>query len=668
MKTTQPWLALRRRQIIHLAFIVTGAVLNILPRRLVFLLLVVCDIAALPVRRRLGTAYQPSVVSFLAHHPDGYFAGPLGRRFPLHSARVLFDIGAYRETCDLILEQGLAISSAEMTGLLTLALFELGEFKKARDASSIRASGMELQSNPHLGFLKSMLDLIDQDEAAALTSLAWASHGMPRLMRPHQNIAARAISQYVPNYLDVLCGSPGRLYDLCNFAGQRVTHVGHGDIGVRLFERALAAQSELRALPRPKLSPELTRLLDEMGIPFDELRIIPEEWTTQIGHLGMLDILFRMQGLGWWSGKPLMVVRSSLVANSAFFRLFESFAKLLVLRENERDPVGEELLSLQRWCGMNFNAFRLPNGDVVPWQEAGARAIAEWEKEGRGNPLRDEYDRIFGRSYEVAEGFDRVRERWGMKPEDWYVCLHIRDAAHYFELTGTGQTHRNSPIEDYLDAIRFITGKGGWVIKLGGRNSPKLPAMDRTVDYAFSEFKSDLLDIHLIRNARAFIGTTSGLTNVAISFGLPSAIVNCITTDSQLWNQRVRFALKPVRFADGKMLTQRQLTSAPWRWRVFDAAVLSRSGGHLHHNTADEICVAVREVEALASGRSAEFESEYDAETLLSRWKDQLALPHYYGTSRPSLNYLKKYEAELLADADGRTVSGDAVRARAVNA
>ncbi len=244
-----------------------------------------------------------------------------------------------------------------------------------------------------------------------------------------------------------------------------------------------------------------------------------------------------------------------------------------------------------------------------------------------------------------------------MKPDDWYVCLHIRDAAHYFEFKGTGQTHRNSPIESYLDAIRFITGKGGWVIKLGGPNSPKLPQIDRAVDYALSGVRSDLLDIHLVRHARAFIGTTSGLTNVAVSFGIPSAIVNGITTDAQLWNKNVRFALKPVRLADRSMLTQRQLTSSPWRWRVFDAAVLGRNGGRPEINSADEVLQAVKEVLALASGCAAEFESEYDAEALLSRWQDQLSLPHYYGTSRPSLYYLKKYEKEFLAKSAGRELT-----------
>jgi putative glycosyltransferase (TIGR04372 family) len=230
------------------------------------------------------------------------------------------------------------------------------------------------------------------------------------------------------------------------------------------------------------------------------------------------------------------------------------------------------------------------------------------------------------------------------------VCLHTRDAAHYFEFKGTGQTHRNAPIETSLDAIRFITAQGGWVIKLGGPNSPKLPQLERTVDYALSGFRTDLLDLHLIRHARAFLGTTSGLTNVAISFGVPSAIVNAITTDAQLWNKDVRFALKPVRLADGTMLTQRQLTSSPWRWRVFDAAVLGRSGAQPVTNSSAEILQTAREVVALASGRSAEFEAEYDTAALLSRWRNALTLPYYYGTSRPGLDYLDRYKDEFLPE------------------
>jgi putative glycosyltransferase (TIGR04372 family) len=661
----------RWRRFVQLCFVYTGAFLNLLPRRLVVAGLAVSEGMALPGRHRLCAAYQPYAVSFLADHPRARFSGWPSRWLREPLVRVLIAVGAYREAGELIATLGSTIGSIETTIAHARALFELAEFERSREALSGSAFLPEFERKPDLAVLKGMLDVIEGDEGSAVENMRRASALRPFLMRPHQNIAARSSVDYAPNSLDQFCGVPGRLFDLCNFAGQRVTHVGRGDIGVRLYERALAAQAELRALPPPILSPELGAVLARLNIRFDEMRIIPEEWTSQIGHLGMLDILFRMRELGWWSGTPLMVVRSDVVANQFFFRLFKRFGTILVIGQNISEAVGEELLSLQRWCGLSFNAFRLPNGTVVPWQDAGALAIAQWEREGRGHPLRDEYDRVYGSSPEVAASYRRMREQFGMGPDDWHVCLHIRDASHYFELAGIGQSHRNSPIEAYLDAVGFITSKGGWVIKLGGPNSPKLPPLERTIDYALSDFKSELMDICLIRNAKAFVGTTSGLTNVAVSLGTPSAVVNCISTDAQLWNSGVRFALKPVRLADGKMLTQSQLTSTPWRWRVFDAALLGRSGAHINTNTPEEICAVLQEVEALASGRLAEFEHGYDADTLLSRWLTQLALPHYYGTSKPSLYFLRKYETDFLADRDCQTGQGfdsvDGIRQRVIN-
>ncbi|WP_035644166.1 TIGR04372 family glycosyltransferase [Bradyrhizobium sp. ORS 285] len=635
-----------RRRLIYLAFVVVGAFLNLLPRRLVFLALVVSSAMRLPGQRRLCQAYFPYVTSHLAAQPEFRFSSALSRHFPDASIRVLCGIGAYCEVVENVGRSTLETKPADVRYALVRSRFELGEFAEARDAAA-GAKAEELEGLVDLAFYKAMVDVIGGDEAGALDATFWACRGSLHFFRPHQNIAARHLPRYVPNTLDVLCGTPGRLFDLCNFAGQRVTHVGRGEIGVRLYQRALDAQQEL-GTSLPEVSHELRNLLDGLGVSLNVLRLIPEEWVTQIGHLGMLDILFRMRELGWWSGEAVIVVRPGLIANDIFFKLFEGLAKVVVIGETVTERLGEELLSLQRWCGMNFNAFRLPDGKVVPWQDAGAMAIDQWEREGRGHPLCVAYDRT---STAAAARFEQLRSTFGMKRDDWYVCLHTRDAAHYFEFMGTGQTHRNAPIETLLDAIRLITSRGGWVIKLGGPNSPKLPPMERTIDYALSEFRSDLMDIHLIRHARAFIGTTSGLTNVAVSFGIPCAIVNAITTDAQLWNKNVRFALKPVRLAGGTMLTQRQLTSTPWRWRVFDAAVLGRSGARPENNSAEDILHTVDEVLAIADGRTAEFDAAHDAERVLSLWRRALSLPYYYGTSRPSLGFLARHEREFLLEA-----------------
>jgi len=53
-----------------------------------------------------------------------------------------------------------------------------------------------------------------------------------------------------------------------------------------------------------------------------------------------------------------------------------------------------------------------------------------------------------------------------------------------------------------------------------------------------------------------------------ISFGVPAALVNCISTDAQLWHRQVRFATEAIILQNGCAVAQTELTQSPWRWRV----------------------------------------------------------------------------------------------------
>lgn len=56
-----------------------------------------------------------------------------------------------------------------------------------------------------------------------------------------------------------------------------------------------------------------------------------------------------------------------------------------------------------------------------------------------------------------------------------------------------------------------------------------LPPQPNTFDYARSPLKSDWMDIFLCSQCRFFLGTTSGLMNLASIFGVPCALSNWIT-------------------------------------------------------------------------------------------------------------------------------------------
>ncbi|KQZ01906.1 hypothetical protein ASD45_14385 [Pseudolabrys sp. Root1462] len=599
---------------------------------------------------------------------------PFRNSAPRAAAHLLFDLKQYESSIALIERYDLQLKDVHFLWLLGRSYFELGRVEDAAACAKLWPK-TQLSDPFMMQTLAHFLLLAGKEESRAAELLRGAAQLVPELWRPHQNLSAREPWAYIPTAIDFLAGARGLLFDAYNYLGQRTEHIGRGELSCRLYASALRCQGTLRKQFERQMalttstgvvassvkngtsagkanaivSDECVAFLAELGIELKDLRILPVEWTTQIGHEGMIDILLRMQDLGWWRGRPVILARPQSVANHLLLSLFDQKAPVLVAGVNVDAAIWGELASLQRMYGLNFKAFQAPSSEVSLWQEAGALLMNEWEADGRGHPMRDAFDKLVASTSMVRQIVERARSGWGMSLGDWYVCLHLRDASHYGERRGAGQTHRNSDVQTYLEAIKYITSQGGWVIKLGGPRSPELPKMDRLIDYARSDERSELFDLHLLRNCKFFIGTTSGLTNVAVSFGIPSALVNCITTDAQLWGDQVRFVLKTVRLPAGDEVTQRELTSTPWRWRVFSSEVLAANGAVLQDNTADEVLEIVKQVDALARGDERAYSEKLGgADELLSKWTASLAFSHFYGNATPSLYFLKKHAAKFL--------------------
>ncbi len=667
---------LQRRIPAIVRYLRTG--MRYLPPRVVFFCIVLAVKAGLPGGRLLPRAFAALVLLRLSEDPKYRFAVSPSRALAATTIEMLYQVGAYEEAVEYV-DRDAALSVQPRKSFRSLfeagtgagdygdgnsffqkrsrkfivkarALFELGRFAEALEAARSAVQLLSSRNEPSWLQLRGQLELLCGDETVGGEFLQAAAFRNPPLWCPHQNLAAHTPQNYVPTEIDLNAGVTGLVFDAYNYIGQRVAHVGEGQLSAALYAKALRAQSELdrEALV---LSPECRALLTRLGIEIDELRILPWEWFTQIGHEGMLDILFRMRELGWWRGKAVLLANPSDVANAAFMFLYDDQGRIFLSDLNISHVVSQELFSLQRVYGLGFNAFRMSTGEVVPWQDAGAMMMRQWESEGRGHPVRDVFDARIASDAATADRIADLKRRWGMKPDDWYVCLHMRDAARYGELEGLGQTHRNADLGSYISALKHITSQGGWVVKMGGPKSPILPPLPGVVDYARDLGRADILDLHLIRNASYFIGTTSGLTNVAISFGVPCALVNCITIDAQLWGKAVRFVSKRVRLrGEGRrMLKQRETTSTPWRWRVFSAESIARHNAVAENNEDDDILETVKEVECLARGVPEKYESGFEnPDRLLERWRGSLGLPYFYGNARPGLYCLRKFEDEFL--------------------
>ena len=265
---------------------------------------------------------------------------------------------------------------------------------------------------------------------------------------------------------------------------------------------------------------DLQERLAQAG-PFTDLGvlILPADWVRQIGHMGFLDTWLKMNLLGWRSWrKVFLLAPPGRVANCHYLTYWDRHLTVIT------DPVVCESLAPLA----DAHAFPVASGLYLPGSpellyfcEALGVVQKEWEAQGRPPllTLSDEDER---------RGWDAL-EKMGVPRDAWFVCLHVRGSRFHKAGDSKHQAHRDADVLDYQLAIREVAGRGGWVIRMGDPTMPPLPPMERVVDYAHAPAKADWLDVFLCGRCRFFVGLASGLSQVAVSFGVPCVYVNWIS-------------------------------------------------------------------------------------------------------------------------------------------
>jgi len=276
-------------------------------------------------------------------------------------------------------------------------------------------------------------------------------------------------------------------------------------------------------------------------------------------------------------------------------------------------------------------------GTAEPWTRAAARAQIIWAEQGRA-PL------LSLTASDMQRGRD-VLAALGVPADAWYVGLHVREGSYYGESSGGMSTHRNARIEDYFPAIKAITDRGGYVIRLGDSSMRPLPDMPRVVDYALGAQKSPEADIFLCATCRFIIGTTSGLTTAAQSFGTSMLLVNCISNDWQLWSADTDFIVKPVWDIRGKRtLSFAETYSQPIQGYLINALVMHRRGLEAIPNTPEEIESAVVYKMTRVEGATPS-----DADPAMDLYRAAMAgNPMMFGAARPVPAFLKSHPELLI--------------------
>ncbi|MEM7059602.1 MAG: TIGR04372 family glycosyltransferase [Pseudomonadota bacterium] len=337
----------------------------------------------------------------------------------------------------------------------------------------------------------------------------------------------------------------------------------------------------------------------------------------RIGHMcAEMDAFLKERELGLIPYvKPVLLLQRKKAGNLALLDLFKSYVTVW-------DKRWQKLLF--GWM-LKFSSTHYPLGrPVVGFGEA-ARYYQINHLWGDRPPVIRLPDEI------QAKGRDRLAEL-GVPEDAWFVCVHAREGG-YSPKDENIHAHRNSDIATYHLAIKAITDRGGWIVRVGDATMTPMPPMDQAVDYALSDRKSDWMDLWLCANNRFLLGTSSGLIMAATMFHKPCVLVNMVPHGSSYGPGPNDLAIskllidadgQPMRFPD---IFAQRLSDQRY------AESFDQRGVRFQNNSAEDILGVMEEMLARLDGT---FETTAEDEDLQRRYR-ALLTPHDYSFGATSM-------------------------------
>ena len=132
---------------------------------------------------------------------------------------------------------------------------------------------------------------------------------------------------------------------------------------------------------------------------------------------------------------------------------------------------------------------------------------------------------------EILEG-EKILNRYGIKKNDKIVCLATRDNLYLKQQQFKNKNfsyhdYRNTNIEDYYLAIKYLADKGYYVFRMGAKTKKPLSIKHpKIIDYAQNGMRNEFLDIFLGFRCNFVITDTNGWNSVPQVFRKPVLFTN----------------------------------------------------------------------------------------------------------------------------------------------
>jgi len=223
----------------------------------------------------------------------------------------------------------------------------------------------------------------------------------------------------------------------------------------------------------------------------------------------------------------------------------------------------------------------------------------------------------------------------GLNERDKFVCLVVRDDAYKEKFLPAKKwsyhSYRDSDIDTYSLAVTALAERGYWVFRMGKLVSKPFNCKNpKVIDYAWSNEKSELLDIWLSAHCEFCIDTGTGPGAVSYVFRKPILIINNLP--SSCWDTFSHTIICPKNLRwkkNKKHLSLKEYLEHDY----YHSEKYEKNGIEIINLEATEIKEAVLEMEKRTTGRWEE--KPEDKKMQEKVWKLYKNLSKYQGFIHP---------------------------------
>ena len=151
----------------------------------------------------------------------------------------------------------------------------------------------------------------------------------------------------------------------------------------------------------------------------------------------------------------------------------------------------------------------------------------------------------------------------GIDPDRPYVCLVVRDGGHYASLgekESDGYSFLNFDISTFEQSALWLVEHGYQVVRMGsGNETPLSTSHPQIIDYANSQYRSEVLDIYIAATCSFAVSTQTGPDAVCLAFRRPVCYIDVSRfsqfffgtklawwNPAELWQSSSRLSLRDV--------------------------------------------------------------------------------------------------------------------------